>query len=98
VDSTPNGVAVRGLRVIYTTEYRRISIWKTVLFLKEPTFCEDHWHVLTVNDGPHNTVARRRFVRKKDAQQARELFVSAGADMSQDTYEHAGWQAVLDAT
>lgn len=96
--STPNGVAVRGLRIFYTTEYRRISIWKTVLFFREPAFCEDHWHVLTVNDGPHNPVARRRFPRKTAALRARALFAEVVADMPQSTYESANWQSILDAT
>lgn len=55
VETTPNGVAVRGLRVMRSSEYRRVSIWATLLgaVLGEPTRYEENWSVLTVHDGPH---------------------------------------------
>jgi hypothetical protein len=100
VTGSPNGVSVRGLRVLYSTEYRRTSIWKTVLsfVFHDPVAWDDYWGVLTVRNGPRNVVARRRFSREKDAKEARERFVEVIADMSQDAYEGADWQAVLDAT
>lgn len=96
---TPNGVAVRGLRVFQSTENRPTSLWRSLLaaLLQELVVVETTWSLVTVHDGPHNPVARRWFARPKDAERARERFVELVADMSQDAYEGADWQAILDA-
>jgi hypothetical protein len=99
VETTPNGVAVRGLRVLRSWEYRRVSIWETLIgaVFGDPTGSEENWSVLTVHDGPYNPVACRRFPSADEANKARHDFVRVVADMSQDVYAQANWQSVLDA-
>ena len=100
VNATPNGVSVRGLRVLRTTEYRRLSIWRNLvsLALQMLPGQEDCWFVLSVHQGGRGVVARRRFPRWRDADRARVQFVESVERMSSSEYEQADWQAVLDAS
>ncbi|MBA3302859.1 MAG: hypothetical protein M3R01_09485 [Actinomycetota bacterium] len=93
-----NGAAVRGLRLLRTTEYRRVAFWRTAVWalLGDPSGEEDSWHLLTVSDGPGRTVALRRFESLRDAEEARLRFVDLVANLSQQSYESADFQAVLD--
>jgi hypothetical protein len=94
----PNGVEVRGLRVLRSNEYRRISWWRSAVdvLLGGVPESEDEWSVLTVLSGPGDVVARRRFTRRRDAEDARARFVALVNEMSDDDHAGANWQAVLD--
>lgn len=98
--ATPNnGIAVRGLRVLRSSEYRRVAWWSVLLgaVLGDGTVHEDDRTVLTVIDGHGTrTLARRRFDKVGLAEAARTSFVERVADMSQPEYEFADWQQVLD--
>ena len=65
-----NGVVVRGLCVVRTSQYRRASPWRTVisLLLQDPSDEVDEWHHLTVTDASGTVVARRRSERQNAAQ------------------------------
>jgi hypothetical protein len=88
-----------GLRVLRTTEYRRLSIWRNLISvaLQMGPGEEDRWFVLSVHEG-RDVVARRRFPRWRDADRARVQFVQSVERMSSSEYEQADWQAVLDAS
>ena len=88
---------VRGLRVVRTSEYRRLSIWKNLvsLVLEMLPGDEDHWSVLSVHAGSE-VVARRRFANDTEADRVRDRFVTLVAGMSEAEFERANWQAVLD--
>jgi hypothetical protein len=97
--ATPNGVPVRGLRVLRTSEYRRLSIWRNLISVALQTMPghEDRWSVLSVYK-ERAVVARRRFASLRDADRARVQFVQSVERMSSSEYEQADWQAVLDAS
>jgi hypothetical protein len=99
VPATPNGVPVRGLRVLRTSEYRRLSIWRNLisLALQMMPGHEDHWVVLSVH-ASRDVVARRRFAGWRGADQARVQFVQSVECMTSSEYEQADWQAVLDVS
>jgi hypothetical protein len=88
---------VRGLRVVRTSEYRRLSIWKNVvsLVLQMLPGDEDHWSVLSVHSGAE-ILARRRLENDTVADRVRSRFVALVTDMSAAEFERANWQAVLD--
>jgi hypothetical protein len=92
----PNGVEVRGLRVLRTYEERRVSWWLYLLDALTTFGMDYHWSVLTVSNGQAEVVARRRFVRKREAEASRRRFVRLVEHMSEDDYVTADWQAVLD--
>jgi hypothetical protein len=96
VEQTPNGVEVRGLRVLCTAVDGPQPWWKWVISLWFASPADGAWHVVTVQDGPSSVVARRRFEQASQARDARERFVRAVTAMSRDAYERADWQAVLD--
>jgi len=97
--ATPNGIHVRGLRVLRTSEYRRLSIWANLISLALAMMPghEDDWSVLSVHEGG-DVVARRRLGSRKEADAARLRFVESVERMSTSEYEQADWQAVLDAS
>jgi hypothetical protein len=88
---------VRGLRVVRTKEYRRLSIWKNVVSLLLQTLPgdEDHWSVLSVHSGA-DVLARRRLSNDACADRIRSGFVTIVAAMSEAEFEQAEWQTVLD--
>lgn len=95
---TSNGVPIRGLRVLRTSEDRRPSTWRALIYLVlqlEPGHM-DEWSVLSVHEG--DVVARRRFANTREADAARLRFVESAERMSSSEYEHADWQALLDAS
>ena len=53
--------------------------------------------VLTVSNGRDEILARRRFKRNRDAEEARRHFVGLVAELSDDDHATADWQAVLDS-
>jgi len=93
---TPNGVEVRGLRVLRSFEGRRLR-W----LLKEIDGLDAfpgayRGSVLTVSNGQDEVLARRSFRRNRDAERARDRFVGLVAELSDDDYATADWQAALD--
>jgi hypothetical protein len=96
---TPNGVPVRGLRVLRTSEYRRLSIWQNLISvaLQMMPGHEDEWSVLSVHEG-RDVVARRRLPSRREADAARLRFVESVERMGSSEYEQADWQAILDAS
>lgn len=88
---------VRGLRVVRTSAYRRLSIWGNLVSLVLQTLPadEDHWSVLSVRSGA-DVLARRRLGSDACADQVRSGFVTVVAAMSNAEFERADWQAVLD--
>lgn len=54
--------------------------------------------VLTVTNGRGETLATRRFKRHRHAEEARRRFVGLVAELSDDDYATAEWQAVLDSS
>lgn len=94
----PNGVAVRGLRVLRTTEGTgRAGCWSLsgLLFGELPE--EQQRPFLTVYSGPRQPVARREFSTLREADEARKRFVTVVEAMDGDAYTEADWQDVLDA-
>jgi hypothetical protein len=93
----PNGVEVRGLRVLRTYEDRDPSwprtIVETLLTGSAPILT---WTVLTVSAGSGDVVARRRFRRHRDAEAARTRFTELVTAMTDDDYAAANWQSILD--
>lgn len=53
--------------------------------------------VLTVSSGRSEVLARRRFKRHRDAEEARRRFVGLVAALSDEGYATADWQTVLDS-
>lgn len=92
----PNGVEVRGLRVLRGYEERRASWWRYILDALSTFPADYHWSVLTVSGGQDELLARRRFKRDREAEGARGRFVELVAEMSDADFETADWQAVLD--
>jgi len=88
---------VRGLRVVRTNEYRRLSIWRNLvsLVLEMLPGDEDHWSVLSVRSGP-DVLARRRLGNDACVDRVRSRFVTVVAAMTEAEFEGADWQAVLD--
>lgn len=91
---------VRSLRVLQTVERTGRIRWPwglfALMFGELPD--EESRPLLTVFDGPRNPVARRRFSTRREADDARERFVTVVSAMDDDTYATADWQAVLDRT
>lgn len=90
---------VRGLRVVRTNEYRRLSIWKNLVTLLLGSLLpvdEHHWSVLSVRSGS-DLLATRRFDNDEVADQVRTRFVAVVTEMCEEQFALADWQAVLDA-
>lgn len=83
--------------MLYSTEFRRISWWKTVIVLALEQFGVggDEWHVLTVYDGPGSPVAHRRFTSEDAARRTRDRFVQIVDLMSEHAYASADWSREL---
>jgi hypothetical protein len=95
-----NGVSVRGLRVLRSHEYRRISRWRLVvsswMFLggvHDPT---QNWHVMTVTGSDGAVLARRRFAKRAEAERGRTAFVERVATLTDEEIEVADLQGLLD--
>jgi hypothetical protein len=93
---------VRGLRVVRTSEYRRQPFWKSVLALGlsllDIPAPDDHVRsVLSVRSGP-DVLARRGCKNDTVADLVRNRFIARVTSMTSREFEHADWQAVLDAT
>lgn len=94
---TPNGVAVRGLRVLRSFEGRRLRWWLSAIDGLDAFPGAYRGSVLTVSNDAGETVARRRFRRNRDAVRARRRFVELVAALPDDDYATADWQTVLDS-
>ena len=94
-----NGVVVRGLRVLRTSQYRRANPWRTVvsLLLQAPSDEVDEWHHLTVTDAAGTVVAQRRFDRRKRAESARKGFVKRVEALDEADLCSTNWQALLNS-
>ncbi len=94
-----NGVVVRGLRVLRTAQYRRASLWRTVisLLLLDLSDEVDEWHHLTVTDASGTVVAQRRFDRRKRAEAARKAFVQRVEALNEADVGTTSWQALLNS-
>jgi hypothetical protein len=93
----PNGIEVRGLRVLRTYEDRDPSWLRTIvetLLVGSPPISA--WAVLTVLAGPGDAVATRRFSRDREAEAARTRFVELVTEMTDDDYATTNWQSMLD--
>lgn len=87
----------RGLRVVRTSEYRRLSIWRNLVSLVLGTLPghEDHWSVLSIHRGAE-VLARRWFENDTVADDVRTRFVALVTAMSEADLDQADWQLVLD--
>jgi hypothetical protein len=92
----PNGVEVRGLRVLRTHEDRDPSWLRTFVETLLLAHGPSTWTLLTVSADTGTVVARRRFTRDRDAEAARTRFVELVTEMSDDDYAAADWQSLLD--
>jgi hypothetical protein len=88
---------VRGLRVVKTSEYRRLSIWRNLvsLVLQMIPGDEDHWSVLSVHSGA-DVLARRRLENDTVADRVRSRFVALVTGMGEAEFAASNWQEVLD--
>jgi len=93
----PNGVEVRGLRVLRAYEDRRFRWWLSAVDGLDAFPATYRGSTLTVSSGQGEIVARRRFKRNRDAERARRRFVELVAELSDDDYAMADWQTVLDS-
>lgn len=78
MSATPNnGVEVRGLRVLRTTEHRGTAWGATLIGMVfgDQVEARHEWHVLTVTDAAGEVVATRRFEQRRPAERARTRFV-----------------------
>ncbi len=86
------------LRVIRTAEYRRTNWWHLLLaILDMPGRPEDEWHLVTVMTLEGQTVAIRRFEKRRHADRARRTFVALVAGMPEAWSPDADWQAALNS-
>ena len=87
---------MRGLRVIRSFEERRLRWWLKAIDGLDAFPGAYRGSVLTVSNGRDEILARRPFKRNRDAEKARRRFVGLVAELSDDDYATADWQAVLD--
>lgn len=94
---TPNGVEVRGLRVVRSFEGHRIRWWLKAIDGLDAFPGAYRGSVLTVSSDHGEVLARRRFKRNRDTEKARRHFVDLVTEMSDDAHATADWQALLDS-
>lgn len=94
---TPNGVEVRGLRVLRSYEDGRLRWWLKAIDGLDAFPGAYRGSVLTVSNGRDEILARRPFKRNRDAEKARRRFVELVAELSDDDHATADWQALLDS-
>jgi hypothetical protein len=99
-DEPNNGLRLRGLTVLRGEEVRDWPILANVgsLFAGLVPDLERRWFTLTVvDDASGEVVATRRFERRRDREDARQVLDAAIRSMGDDELSSTSWSALADS-